>query len=150
MNTTKCLALLMVAVGFYGCASPASDEKKEVVSVRLSATPRNAGEIARATLAPWGNETDISLMVSGVPSSVTRPVHLYTFIYSGTCARPSASPAYELNRTITTYRLVQGDVWRLSRSAPVPLSTLRSGDYSIVLRTTPVDGDFDIFCGDIR
>ncbi|MBT8766755.1 hypothetical protein [Metapseudomonas boanensis] len=150
MNAAKCLVLIMAAVGLCGCASPANDAKKEIVSVKLNATPRNAGEIAWATLAPLGDETDISLRVGGVPFYVIRPVHLYTFIYPGTCANPGASPAYELNRTITTYRLVQGDVWRLSKSAPVPLSTLRSGDYSIVLRTAPADGGYDIFCGDIR
>jgi len=40
--------------------------------------------------------------------------------------------------------------WTFSRSAPVQLQTLLSGEYSIVVRTTSVDGNVDIFCGDIK
>ncbi len=150
MNAARCLALILVACGLCACASPAGAPTKESVEVRLKATPRNAGRIAQATLVPRGDETSISLVIGGVPSYTTRPVRLYTFIYPGTCANRGDSPAYSLNRTVITERHFRGDVWRMSKSAPVPLSTLRSGDYSLVLRTTPPDGNYDIFCGDIR
>ncbi|MGF6694502.1 hypothetical protein [Pseudomonas sp. D(2018)] len=150
MNAARYLALIMAACGLCGCASPAGDASNEMLEVRLNATPKNAGRIAQATLVPRGDETSISLVISGVPSYTTRPVRLYTFIYPGSCAHPGGTPAYELNRTLTTDRHFRGDVWRMSKSAPVPLSTLRAGDYSLVLRTTPADGSFDIFCGDIR
>ncbi|MCO6056598.1 hypothetical protein NG726_07905 [Pseudomonas sp. MOB-449] len=150
MNAARYLALIIAAFVLCGCASPAGEAKKELLEVRLNATPKNAGRIAQATLVPRGDETSISFVISGVPSFTTRPVRLYTFIYPGSCVHPGASPAYELNNTVTTERHFKGDVWRMSKSAPVPLSTLRSGDYSLVLRTTPADGNYDIFCGDIR
>lgn len=150
MNAARYLALIIFAFGLCGCASTAGDAKKELVEVRLNATPKNAGRIAQATLVPRGDETSISLVISGVPSFTARPVRLYTFIYPGSCAHPGASPAYELNNTVTTDRHFKGDVWRMSKAAPVPLSVLRSGDYSLVLRTTPADGNYDIFCGDIH
>ncbi|MDH4611736.1 hypothetical protein [Pseudomonas sp. BN102] len=150
MNAKECLALVMVAGGLSACASPAGKVDEQRLDVRMTATERNAGEIAQATLVPRGGETGVTLFVSGVPSSVARPVHLYTYIYPGTCAAPGASPAYELNRTVNTYHYSRGDVWRLSRTAPVALATLRSSSHSIVLRTSPADGNLDIFCGDIR
>ena len=152
MSSTKCLVLILVAVGLSGGTSPAGNVEGagEGLDIRLTATRRNAGEMARATLMPRGDETSISLFVSGVPSGVTRPVHLYTYIYPGTCANPGESPAYELNQTVNTYRHFRGDAWRLSKAAPVALATLRAGDYAIVLRTSPADGNVDIFCGDIR
>ncbi|MCY1203885.1 hypothetical protein D9M71_139010 [compost metagenome] len=150
MNAARLLALILISICFVGCASPSGSARDEVLGVRLKATQQNAGHIAQATLAPRGDETTISLVVGGVPPYVSRPVRLYTFIYPGTCARRGTAPAYELNRTLTTEQQFRGDVWRLSKSAPVPLSTLRAGDYSLVLRTTPADGNYDIFCGDIR
>ncbi|BAN50798.1 hypothetical protein [Metapseudomonas resinovorans] len=121
-----------------------------MLNINLEPTQRNAGRIGRATFAPRGDQTSVSMLVSGVPPSVTRPVRLLAFIYPGTCAEPGGAPAYELNRTATTFRNFDGDVWRLSRNAPVALSKLKAGEYSLVLRTTPANGGFDIFCGDIR
>lgn len=150
MNAARYVALIMVAVGLCACASPAGDARKERVEVKLNATPRNAGHIAQATLVPRGDETSISMVIGGVPSYTTRPVRLYTFIYPGTCTSRGPSPAYGLNNTLITDRRYRGGVWWMSKSAPVPLSTLQASDYSLVLRTTPADGNYDIFCGDIR
>jgi hypothetical protein len=147
MNEPKCLALLLMAVFLCGCAN---DARKEMVQVKMNATQRNAGKIAQAMLVPRGDNTSISLVIGGVPSYTTRPVRLYTYIYPGTCANQGASPAFGLNRTLITDRRYRGGVWWMSKSAPVSLATLRASDYSLVLRTTPADGNYDIFCGDIR
>ncbi|MCY1274321.1 hypothetical protein D9M69_329870 [compost metagenome] len=150
MNAKECLALIMVAGGLSACVSPAGEVDEQRLDIRMTATEMNAGKIAQATLVPLGNETGMTLFVGGVPPSVARPVHLYTYIYPGTCANPGASPSYELNRTVTTHQYSRGDGWRLSKTAPVALAALRSSSHSIVLRTTPADGNVDIFCGDIR
>ncbi|WP_271409367.1 hypothetical protein [Pseudomonas sp. Q1-7] len=150
MYAARLLIFFLLTVGLGGCAASVGTPDDQRVDVRLAATQQNAGRIGMATLVPRGDETAISLFVSGVPSGVTRPVHLYTYIYPGTCSAPGATPAYELNRTVNTYRHVEGDVWRLSKSAPVPLSTLRASEHSLVLRTSPADGGVDVFCGDIR
>jgi len=39
--------------------------------------------------------------------------------------------------------------WTFSRSAPIALPELLAGQYSIVLRSAPEDGNLDLFCGDI-
>jgi uncharacterized lipoprotein YmbA len=150
MNAKECLALIMVAAGLSACASPAGEVDGQRLDVRMTATEMNAGRVAQATLVSLDDKTSMTMFVSGVPSNVARPVHLYTYIYPGTCASPGASPAYELNRTVETYQYSRGDGWRLSKTAPVALATLRSSSHSIVLRTSPADGNFDIFCGDIR
>jgi hypothetical protein len=36
------------------------------------------------------------------------------------------------------------------KTVPLPLATLRSGNYAIVVRASPADGGDDLFCGDIR
>ncbi len=151
MNASTCFALIMIAASLPGCETGSvTAPDSQNVDIRMDATQRNAGRIARATLVPLGNETSMTVFVSGVPADVTRPVHLYTYIYPGTCANPGAAPAFELNRTVNTYQHFRGDVWRLTKTAPVALTTLRSSDYSIILRTSPADGAFDLFCGNIR
>jgi hypothetical protein len=39
--------------------------------------------------------------------------------------------------------------WTFYRSAPIKMPDLLSGKYSIVVRTSPEDGNADIFCGDV-
>ncbi len=151
MNASICFALVMIAASLPGCETESvTSPDSQHIDIRMDATQRNAGRIAQATLVPLGNETSMTVFVSGVPADVTRPVHLYTYIYPGTCANPGAVPAFELNRTVNTYHLFRGDGLRLTKTAPVALTLLRSSDYSIILRTSPADGSFDIFCGNIR
>ncbi|MNZ34997.1 hypothetical protein D3C78_523850 [compost metagenome] len=136
-----------VLAALCACASTGSGES---VNIDLQATQRNAGRIAQATLSPVDDKTYMTVFVSGAPQGTTRPLRLYTFIYPGTCAKPGAKPAYELNDTVVTHRRSRIDGWSLYKMVPAPLATLRSGDYSIVLRTSPADGNYDIFCGDVR
>lgn len=146
MRTISWLVIITAAGSLGGCAAPTAPES-QFVTVQLTPSQRNAGEIGQAWLSPRGNETSIEFLIGGVPSGVARPVRLYTYIYQGTCGSLDASPAYAMNRTLETYRYTPGGVWRLSKTAPVALSTLRSGSYSIVVRTSPADGSVDIFCG---
>jgi hypothetical protein len=54
-----------------------------------------------------------------------------------------------LNDQVITQRAAIGG-WTYSRNAPVAMSELLSGGYSIVVRTVPSNGNVDIFYGDIR
>ena len=141
---TQTAALLAAAI-IVGCTNSSS----QTVTVPLNATPRNGGQIANTTLAVQGNETAFSFVVSGVPSGTLRPLNLYTSINKGSCERPG-SVAYALNDRINTNRISATRGWTYSRSAPVALSELLSGGYYLVVRTTPADGNVDIFCGDIK
>lgn len=137
------VAALMLTASLLGCTSSSSHG----VNVTLNATRQNAGQIGNVTLSDWGKETGLSFFVSGVPNGASLPLRLYSFIYKGSCQQPGAV-AYEMNDKVNTERqAVRG--WSFSRSAPVALSELVSGGYSIVVRSAATDGNTDLFCGDI-
>ncbi|PWK39621.1 hypothetical protein LOY55_18630 [Pseudomonas sp. B21-040] len=144
MKLAHALTALLIAATLFGCTT----SSKPVVSVSLVATRQNTGQIGNVTLADWDNKTGLSFFISGVPSGGTLPLRLYTFIYKGSCQHPGAV-AYAMNDQVNTERQpIRG--WTLSRSAPVALSVLLAGEYSIVVRTAATDGNVDIFCGDIK
>jgi hypothetical protein len=89
------------------------------------------------------------LHLSGLPSYLVRPVRLYTYIYRGSCAQLPASAAYELNDVVVPFRQ-WAPPFALHKSVPLPPNELRSGGYSVVVRSGPVDGNIGLFCGDIR
>jgi hypothetical protein len=100
-----------------------------------------------------GDRTLINLTISGVPPWVVRPIQLFTFVYAGTCAKHDARPAYALNDTVQVNAqsgIGLSGPFTLAKSLPVPMATLRSGEYAIVLRASPADGSWDIFCGDMK
>ncbi len=136
---------LIATVMVFGCTTSSN----QTVTIPLNATQRNLGQIANTTLAIQGNQTAFSFVISGVPSGTLRPLNLYTFINKGSCERPGPI-AYAMNDQINTNRISATRGWTYSRSAPVAMSELLSGGYSVVVRTTPADGNVDIFCGDIK
>lgn len=148
MRARSLLLIALLDVCLAGC--PGSGGAGDSVEIQLTATPRNAGRIGQATLSSRGERTELSAFVSGVPLGMTQPVRLYAYLYAGSCATHGAQPAYALNSTVLTSRLGPVDGWRLSRSAQVPLATLRATPHALVLRTAPADGGYDIFCGEIH
>ena len=140
--------LLVVALSglLIGCVGAAGD--KEVLTVRLKAGPQNGAAIAQASLVSRGDATDITYQIGGEPVGVSRPLQLYTYIYSGTCGQLSAEPAYSMNSTTQAFPTESG--WRLSKEVPVALSDLQSAPHALVVRSSPTDGNLDLFCGDIR
>lgn len=145
MNVRNQTAALVATVVIFGCTNSSS----QTVTVPLLATPKNLGQIANTTLASQGNQTGLTFVISGVPSGTLRPLNLYTSIHKGTCKQPGPV-AYAMNDQINTNRISSTRGWTYSRNAPVAMSELFSGDYSVVVTTTPADGNVDIFCGDIK
>ena len=144
MNRRLSLAVLMLTASLFGCTTSSNHG----VSVPLVATRQNTGQIGNVTLADWGKETGLSFFISGAPSGASLPLRLFTFINKGSCQQPGPV-AYAMNDRVTTERqAIRG--WAFSRSAPVALSVLLAGEYSIVVRSAPDSGNIDIFCGDIR
>jgi hypothetical protein len=151
MERRSLMVLLGVTLLITGCGTTvANRQDREVVSVRLSATPQNAGRSGVATLVPYGDRTSLMLYVSGVPSYVTQPAGLYIYIYSGSCGNLGAAPPYDMTRQPAPGNYVPWGTLRIGKTVPVALSTLRSGDYAIVVRTHPIDGLTDIFCGNLK
>jgi hypothetical protein len=145
MNIVSSLALVVTVGWILGCAATSDSQ---VVNIPLDPTQYNTGNIAQATLAPMGRETNVSFFIGRAPSWTALPFHVYTYIYPGKCNSLGPQPAYEMNQTVTT-ALQQSPAWHFSKKAPVALSELRSGGYAIVLRAAPEDGSFNLFCGDI-
>ena len=137
------LAVLMVTASVFGCTT-SSDQG---VSIPLVASRQNTGQIGNVTLTTWDQQTVFSFFISGIPSGSSLPLRLYTFIHKGSCQQPGPV-AYAMNDHVNTERqAIRG--WTFSRSAPVAMSVLLSGEYSVVVRSAPDSGNVDIFCGDI-
>ena len=148
----KALASALIA----GCASTAGGPPEErasaILETPLAATVYNAGETGRAIFVTQGARTNVVVHVSGVGDYVTRPVHLYSYIYPGSCRQHDARPAYVLTRRVLADRqppLGRGP-YSVRNEAPVSLDQLRSSPHAIVVTASPADGNFELFCGDIR
>ena len=124
------------------------------VTLPLRATSYNAGNIGKAFLWPEGANTRILVHFSGVPPHVSRPVHVYTYIYASACSKLPSQPVWSLNERV----LVNGvagarggsrGMFAISHTVPVALSELQKRPHAIALRTAPADGDQTIFCGDL-
>jgi len=147
------LASVIAAALTCGCAGTADNTRSDTVSFMLQAGPRNAGETGRGFMTAQGDRTLINLTITGVPPSVVRPIQLFTFIHAGSCAKRDAAPAYALNDTVQVNAqsgIGLSGPFTLAKTLSVPMATLRSSEYAIVLRTSPADGNWDIFCGDMK
>lgn len=54
-----------------------------------------------------------------------------------------------MNQVVHPTNRAGTDTLVLSRKAPIALRQLQTGGYAVVIRTSPVDGDFDILRGEI-
>ena len=125
--------------------------RADVTVYVLNGVGHAKGEVGRAVLVPKGETTSIDVEVSGVPDDVTRPVHLYTFIYRGTCEHVDATVAYDANRQVlATSGRGNSGMFQVRNTASVSLAELRASAHAIVIRSAPADGNLAMYCGDIR
>ncbi|MCK8658963.1 hypothetical protein [Pseudomonas umsongensis] len=144
MKPRHSLVALMVSASLFGCATSSNQS----VSVTLVATRQNTGQIGNVALSAWDQQTGLSFFISGVPGGAALPLRLYSFINKGSCQNPGPV-AYAMNDRVNTERQpIRG--WTFSRSVPVALPVLLTGEYHVVVRTAATDGNVDIFCGDIK
>jgi len=145
-----------------GCASVAGDGDRRdatggaFATVVLTAAPYNAGRIGRAYLVPNGDRTVVRIEASGVPETVSRPIHLYTFVHEGSCAAHSEKAAFALTDTVLASSVANpagigafGGPITITNVAPISFDALRAKPYAIVVKTSPADGDHDLYCGDV-
>jgi hypothetical protein len=140
---TALVAATGAAVAMTAYAGPEGE-----FQIKLNASLRNQGETAWAVFASNGDRTSMVLTLSGVPDYLVRPVRLYTDVYRGSCGQRPVSPAFELNQVVVPIRQ-PAPRFMLNKSLPLTIARLRSGDYSVVVRSSLVDGNIDLFCGDI-
>lgn len=136
------LALLMA--GLFGCSTASNHS----MNLPLAATHANPGHTGNATLTAEGNKTNFDFFISGVPDGTIVPPRIYTFINKGSCQQPGPV-AYPMNDKVNTKNEAGANGWSFYRDAPIAMPELLSGQYSILVRTAPEDGNVDIFCGDV-
>lgn len=129
---------------------------RDFATIVLIAAPYNVGRVGAAYLLPNGDRTIVKIEASGVPSTVARPIHLYTFIFEGSCVVHAQKPAFALTETVLATSVANpggigsfGGPLTLANAAPVSYAALRAKPYAIVVKSAPSDGDQDLFCGDI-
>jgi hypothetical protein len=136
-------------------AATTNGAESSLDSIRLVGTRYNAGKIGKAILVPEGNKTVVHLTLSGVPNGTSLPIHLYPYIYEGTCRSRKLKPSHALTDNVLAQSIIRpqalgafrGPV-QLSQSIPEPFETIRATQYAISVRTSPADGNREIFCGD--
>lgn len=143
MNT-RIVPLMLLAASLFGC-STASNQS---MNLPLAATRANVGHTGNATLTPEGNQTNFDFFISGVPDGTVVPPRIFTFINKGSCQQPGPV-AYAMNDKVNTKNEAGSNGWSFYRNAPISTSELLSGQYSILVQTSPEDGSVDIFCGDV-
>ena len=140
------LSMIMGAGLVAGCASSGADSG--LATVQLQATQINLGQTGMAVLVAKGDSTSVDFTISGVPGGASEPLQLLSFIYPGSCASLAATPAYSMNQDTQVFPGQAG--WGMSKTLPVSLATLQASAHAIVVRSSPADGNQNIFCGDIR
>ncbi len=146
----KKIACLFVMIGFlFGAALAGATEKAQPKQITLKASHFNAGAIGSATFVPVAKGCEVVFNVANLQPWLERPIRIYTFIYPGSCEKLGKKPAYEMNDTVTTDR-VGKNAWRVNKKIPASLDGLLAGHYAVVVRSSPSDGNRDLFCGDIR
>jgi hypothetical protein len=142
------LAVMLATAMLFGCASSTPDPRSATVSVVLPGVGTNAGKLARADLIERSGHTDIVSEVYGVPAWVTLPVHIYTYIYQGSCARLGLV-AYSATDRVLTFANTAPSVLTVRSSIPANLRQLRSQPFALVLRSSPADADQLLFCAEL-
>ncbi|MFJ3368138.1 hypothetical protein [Pseudomonas sp. NPDC086251] len=138
------LTILLMAATLFGCTSSSSHS----LYVPLAATHKNPGHIGTTTLTGVGNQTDFDFYISGVPTSTTLPLRIYSFINKGSCQQPGPI-AFAMNDKVNTQSVGGVNGFTFERSASIAMPELLSDHYSVVVRSAPEDGNVDLFCGDI-
>ncbi len=135
-----------------GCTGTA-DRRSDTVSFVLQAGSRNEGQTGRAFMTAQGDRTLLNFTITGVPPWMGRPVQIFTFVYTGSCAKLDATPAYALNEIVQAGLFSNSSAFgpfSMAKTVPTSMETLRTGNYALVLRSSPADGNVDIFCGDMK
>ena len=148
-RTLCALTITSLAAALGGCAaSDAQRDAGSVFSIALDAGRSNLGEIGQAAFAPQGNGTSVFITLSGVPDTLLRPAHLYTYVHRGSCGKLEGPPAFALNDVVLAGSMAGGS-FTLIKLVLMPLDTLRAGTFALSVRSQAPDLDQELFCGTI-
>ena len=147
MKLTQYLPALLAAGLLAGCAA-SNDGASQFVDVTLIASQVNQGQTGMAAFVDKGPSTGLDFTISGVPGGASSPLQLLSFIYPGACASLGSQPAYAMNQDTQAFEGQAG--WIMSKEVPVALGTLLAGKYAVGVRSSPAEGNQNIFCGHNR
>jgi len=138
-----------------GCASSGPVQQTPMARVTLPGVGMNSGHLAYANLVERGQGTDVTVEASGVVGDwVSAPVHLYTYVYQGSCANlgPPVYPATAvvLAQSYAPAPSTNPKLLAVSNTIPVGLQALRSQPYAIGVRSSRADADRLLFCGNLQ
>lgn len=153
-SAAACAAGLgVVFLGALAAEETYGDEgAKALISLRLDATNYNAGRIGTAVVYPVGDKTGVSLTISGVPDYTSRPIHLYSYLFEGSCGSRSGGHAL-------TDKVLASSVGRpgaiaafrgpvqIAHNIDLPFERLKATPFGISVRLGPADGNHEIYCG---
>lgn len=152
----KKASLLVMAAALSLALACAAGPKKEspagggkVLEVKLITKDYSAGGLGKAIFVEAGETDEAIIYITGFSQWISRPVRIFTYIYPGTCKSLGKKPAYELNEN-TLMNAAGRNEWKVTKKLPVKLSALLEGNHAIVIRSSPGDGNLNLFCGDIR
>ena len=126
-----------------------AEDKNNRLFIRLKGSRWNPAAAGTANFVATDETIRVNLVLSGISKFISRPLRILTFIYPGSCENLGEAPAYELNKIKKTNDK-GSDTWGTSKTIPVALHSLIEGDYALIIRSTPADGNRDLLCGDIR
>lgn len=127
-------------------SSASASSTAGVVTVQLNPL-NNSGVTGSATLTPQGNETLVTLNLTGEPDGAYEPAH----IHLNYCANIDPNPEYFLTDSGTATN--NGTLWVQNGKATalvnVPLSDLQKTPHSINVHLSPTNLPHYMACGDI-
>ena len=135
-----------------GCATPHAP----ALVVPLAAAPGNAGAPGRATFTGNAGRTRVEVFFTAAGSQPTIPLHVYTYVYEGSCSALPQQAAYSLNDRVLVetpngnMANTRRGAFTLSHEVEAPLSQLLDGRYALALRASPQDGGALLYCGELR
>jgi len=120
---------------------------RQLAMVNLQGTSPYAGRLGYADLVIHPEATDVVVRVAPI-NGLTLPMHLYTYVYEGSCAGLGQRAA-QANRRVIGYREPSG-LWTVRNTIPLSADTLRGAPHALTVWSGPPDGNQMLYCGDMR
>ena len=153
----RSILALITMFSFQLSATAADDTKAmaakgEVVQVKLTPAKGPLAVPASVDLIGQGDRTRVVVNLPRMPGSLQNP-QVEATIYKGVCSNANKASVYSFNSAASNPN-VNARTASLGMDfegmAPLALATLRSGSYSIGLKSGPADGNAQLACGDIK